>query len=275
VDPIPIELKMNSLGIGKAEEEEEYHISSTSQRRALDSEKQMEETEEEKNVRENVTQKKEEVKNDIKQILRAFYCELCDKQYSRISEYEQHLQSYDHHHKKRFKDMRDSSKSTQGAIAERAARRERERKREEREDRRMQEAMMKKSGIKSDTIPNVAAEAGIKGAAEGTIVQSNIKGTASTGVSAGGWATVSDDLSTAKEPHTSGWTKADGTTKDMSNVPKLSGSHATIPSSASIPETEKPDEGPKLFSGKNSKPAPKMSFGMNKKSTIKFGFGNK
>lgn len=30
----------------------------------------------------------------------AFYCALCDKQYERISDYEVHLSSYDHNHKK-------------------------------------------------------------------------------------------------------------------------------------------------------------------------------
>jgi hypothetical protein len=32
-----------------------------------------------------------------------FYCELCDKQYTRSGEYDNHLSSYDHHHRKRLK----------------------------------------------------------------------------------------------------------------------------------------------------------------------------
>ncbi|KAJ2963873.1 hypothetical protein NQZ79_g1103 [Umbelopsis isabellina] len=273
VDPIRIDLKMDSLGIGKAEEEEDYHISSTAQRRALDSEKQMEESEQERIVRETVTHKKEEVKNDIKEILRAFYCELCDKQYSKISEYEQHLQSYDHHHKKRFKDMRESSKSTQGAIAERAQRRERERKREERENRRIQEAMMKRSGIQLDAIPKITAAPTVKMAEVGTKARNNSEGTAAAQPSTGGWATVSEESSPTNAPRTSGWTVDVGPEKDITKEQNMMDSQATIPFSASIAESEKANEVPKLFAGKNSKPAPKMSFGMNKKSNIKFGFG--
>ncbi|KAG2171744.1 hypothetical protein INT43_008124, partial [Umbelopsis isabellina] len=274
VDPIRIDLKMDSLGIGKAEEEEDYHISSTAQRRALDSEKQMEETEQEKNIREAVTHKKEEVKNDVKEILRAFYCELCDKQYSKISEYEQHLQSYDHHHKKRFKDMRESSKSTEGAIAERAQRRDRERKREERENRRIQEAMMKRSGIQIDAVPKpTAAPAAIKLADASTKTDDYSKGTATTQVSTGGWATVPEALSSTSAPRASVWTVAAGPNRDTTNGQNMKDGQATTSSNASIPGGEKADEVPKLFAGKSSKPAQKMSFGMNKKSTIKFGFG--
>lgn len=34
-----------------------------------------------------------------------FYCETCDKQYKTVSEFSTHLSSYDHHHRKRFKEM--------------------------------------------------------------------------------------------------------------------------------------------------------------------------
>ena len=30
---------------------------------------------------------------------KSYYCELCDKQYSKYSEYDNHLNSYDHHHR--------------------------------------------------------------------------------------------------------------------------------------------------------------------------------
>ncbi|CAG14455.1 unnamed protein product, partial [Tetraodon nigroviridis] len=29
----------------------------------------------------------------------SFYCELCDKQYLRHQQYDNHINSYDHHHK--------------------------------------------------------------------------------------------------------------------------------------------------------------------------------
>ncbi|KAM0351483.1 hypothetical protein ACHAP4_009626 [Fusarium culmorum] len=37
---------------------------------------------------------------------KSFYCQLCSKGYSRMNDYEAHLGSYDHSHKKRLKDMK-------------------------------------------------------------------------------------------------------------------------------------------------------------------------
>ncbi|CAG8503449.1 8139_t:CDS:2 [Paraglomus brasilianum] len=98
-DPIRIEIKADSLGVGKQEEEDYYHITSTSRRKALDSEKFAEETEEERKRREDKVQKQETLKKELNTIKAAFYCALCDKQYNRISEYEVHLSSYDHNHR--------------------------------------------------------------------------------------------------------------------------------------------------------------------------------
>lgn len=100
VDPVRIDVKEDVIGIGKAQEEQAYHESSTAKRKALGSEKQLEETEEERQQRESKAEKQQLIAEELKQVKRAFYCELCDKQYSKIAEYEQHLQSYDHHHKK-------------------------------------------------------------------------------------------------------------------------------------------------------------------------------
>lgn len=100
MDPILIEVKDETLGVGKAQELEETHVSSTAKRRALDSEKQLEETEIQRIEREYRAEKKQAIMKELEQVKRMFYCELCDKQYNKISEYEQHLQSYDHHHKK-------------------------------------------------------------------------------------------------------------------------------------------------------------------------------
>jgi len=47
-EPIRIDIKSDSLGVGKLEEENYYHTTSTARRKALDSEKIAEETEEER-----------------------------------------------------------------------------------------------------------------------------------------------------------------------------------------------------------------------------------
>ena len=35
----------------------------------------------------------------IAEMRKSFYCDLCDKQYTKYSEYDNHLNSYDHHHR--------------------------------------------------------------------------------------------------------------------------------------------------------------------------------
>ena len=44
--------------------------------------------------------KEKQIKLEVGSITKTYYCELCNKQYTKISEYETHLSSYDHHHKK-------------------------------------------------------------------------------------------------------------------------------------------------------------------------------
>ncbi|XP_033978495.1 zinc finger protein 804A-like [Trematomus bernacchii] len=36
----------------------------------------------------------------------SFYCELCDKQYERHQQYDNHINSYDHHHRQRLKELK-------------------------------------------------------------------------------------------------------------------------------------------------------------------------
>jgi len=44
--------------------------------------------------------KETRIKEEVKQMTSVFKCELCNKQYKTVKEHEQHLSSYDHHHKK-------------------------------------------------------------------------------------------------------------------------------------------------------------------------------
>ncbi|KAK1758168.1 hypothetical protein QBC47DRAFT_133727 [Echria macrotheca] len=41
-----------------------------------------------------------------REALQSFYCQLCQKGYTRMNDYEAHLSSYDHSHKQRLKDMK-------------------------------------------------------------------------------------------------------------------------------------------------------------------------
>ncbi|KAL1872280.1 hypothetical protein VTK73DRAFT_1662 [Phialemonium thermophilum] len=44
--------------------------------------------------------------SSAREALQSFYCQLCQKGYSRMNDYEAHLSSYDHSHKQRMKDMK-------------------------------------------------------------------------------------------------------------------------------------------------------------------------
>ena len=62
---------------------------------------------------------------------RNFYCAGCDKQYTTVSEFSAHLSSYDHHHRKRFAEMREAEKARNAdATAEKRSREEARRERE-------------------------------------------------------------------------------------------------------------------------------------------------
>ena len=62
---------------------------------------------------------------------RNFYCACCDKQYTTVSEFSAHLSSYDHHHRKRFAEMREAEKARNAdATAEKRSREEARRERE-------------------------------------------------------------------------------------------------------------------------------------------------
>jgi len=46
----------------------------------------------------------------------AFFCDLCQKGYSRMNEFEAHESSYDHQHKKRLKDMKEMQNQMQSST---------------------------------------------------------------------------------------------------------------------------------------------------------------
>ncbi|XP_007572243.1 uncharacterized protein LOC103151907 [Poecilia formosa] len=73
-----------------------------------------------------------------------FYCELCNKQYVRQQQYENHINSYDHHHKQRLKELK--QREFYRALACRRQRRRREEKREERALRRVHQRDARRTG---------------------------------------------------------------------------------------------------------------------------------
>ena len=117
------------LGLGKATEEETMTSNAAKERRRLDSE--IVETEDRKRKREAEAARHEDLEAQLRAQNREFYCECCDKQYKTVAEFSVHLSSYDHHHRKRFAEMREAEKARNAdATAEKRSREEARRERE-------------------------------------------------------------------------------------------------------------------------------------------------
>ncbi|XVF05884.1 hypothetical protein REPUB_Repub06bG0000500 [Reevesia pubescens] len=126
IEPIRSGIRDPKLGIGKQEEDDFFTAEENIQRRKLDIE--VEETEEHAKKREVLAEREQKIQTEVKEIRKVFYCELCNKQYKLAMEFEMHLSSYDHNHRKRFKEMREMHGSSS-----RDDRQKREQQRQERE----------------------------------------------------------------------------------------------------------------------------------------------
>ncbi|KAJ8439259.1 hypothetical protein Cgig2_030194 [Carnegiea gigantea] len=104
-EPIKSGIRDPKLGIGKQEEDDYFTAEENIQRRKLDIE--VEETEEVAKKREVMAEREQKIQTEVKEIRKVFFCDLCNKQYKLAMEFEAHLSSYDHNHRKRFKEMRE------------------------------------------------------------------------------------------------------------------------------------------------------------------------
>ncbi|GIL47887.1 hypothetical protein Vafri_4521 [Volvox africanus] len=100
------------LGLGKQEEDDTHTTDATAARRRLEIEVAAQEDEEAARRREAVAEVLQKRAEDVREMLQTFYCEVCDKQYNTAKQLEEHLSSYDHHHRKRLAE-------TKAAMAER------------------------------------------------------------------------------------------------------------------------------------------------------------
>ncbi|EKM60892.1 uncharacterized protein PHACADRAFT_190019 [Phanerochaete carnosa HHB-10118-sp] len=204
VDPIPFVLKNDFTGLGKVNQDVKMIESTVSQRRGLDSERQTRETEEQRKAREETVAKRDAVKTEISNVLRAFYCELCEKQFQTVGQYDEHTNSYAHHHKARFRDMQAAQKANFGGQEEIDKRKEKERKREEKELRKLAKA----AGIKMAKPTTSAAEP--PSTAQPSDATSEVK---PAGPKKSGWATVGNAAAPPADPAPpgrarSGWSSA-------------------------------------------------------------------
>ncbi|XP_061761359.1 G patch domain-containing protein 8 [Nerophis ophidion] len=103
-DPVPIILKYDVMGMGRMEMELDYAEDATEKRRVLEVEK--EETEELRQKYKDQMEKEKAIAKALEDLRANFYCELCDKQYTKHQEFDNHINSYDHAHKQRLKELK-------------------------------------------------------------------------------------------------------------------------------------------------------------------------
>eukprot|EP00877_Chromochloris_zofingiensis_P011958 jgi/Chrzof1/7015/Cz02g07210.t1 len=126
------------LGLGKQEQDDQYTAAENVSRKKLESEIQANEDESRTRRREMEVARDEKIKQDVGVILKTFYCQICNKQYINAMELDQHLSSYDHHHKKRMQETK-----AMAADRTREDRQRREQRRIEKEQARLNEQVRK------------------------------------------------------------------------------------------------------------------------------------
>jgi len=158
------------------------------------------------------------IQSEVTETLRPFYCTVCDKQFKNVAQYDEHCNSYAHHHKIRFKDMQSSERAKANSQEVIEKRMEKERKREEKELRKAAKA----AGVKLNTSPVV----NMVNATQKPVITTSTPGVELTpaplekklGFTAGSWSTVSSSSSGGgfKKP---GWTTVTGPPKPPSPPP--------------------------------------------------------
>jgi len=112
-------------GLGRSKQEAEMLSKATTRKR------DEEDDEDAKRRRQEVSEEQKRRDEVLAEQHRNFYCACCDKQYTTVSEFSAHLSSYDHHHRKRFAEMREAEKARNAdATAEKRSREEARRERE-------------------------------------------------------------------------------------------------------------------------------------------------
>ncbi|SCZ96882.1 BZ3500_MvSof-1268-A1-R1_Chr4-1g06815 [Microbotryum saponariae] len=137
----------NLLGIGKAALDTrmlEASSNLSSRPRELESQRIAKETPDQREARLAKAKFEEKVKNEVAETLRKFNCDICNKSYTTVGQYDEHTNSYDHHHRARAVATKQMQLDRAKANGEADKRREKERKREEKEMRKL----MEKAGVK-------------------------------------------------------------------------------------------------------------------------------
>ncbi|KIY45346.1 hypothetical protein FISHEDRAFT_66935 [Fistulina hepatica ATCC 64428] len=219
IDPVPFKVKQDSAGLGKISQDYQMIETTVAQRRELDSERMRRETEEQKRDREDSVARRAALQNEINDTLKPFYCSLCDKQFKNVAQYDEHTNSYAHHHKARFKDMQANARIKPQEEVDR--RKEKERKREERELRKLAAAQGIKIAKPVSTTSTV--EAAPPSVNQGSQL-SDFKGV-------GGWASIASTSGVGVKK--AGWSSISGPSSDTAHSTSVMSTAAESPTSSS------------------------------------------
>ncbi|RKP12909.1 hypothetical protein BJ684DRAFT_20574 [Piptocephalis cylindrospora] len=148
-EPIQVNEATDTRGLGKKTQEDQYIREVGRKRKTTDGERIAQETSEEREARESRVRKRQAQEREIKAIRDAFYCSICDKRYAKVTEWDNHLSSYDHNHKKRLKEMQSVQRTQMDDAA-----RDREKRREAKELARMQQALSRQASRSAKEVTN-------------------------------------------------------------------------------------------------------------------------
>lgn len=106
--PILVSASSNngSMGLGKDTEFAETAAAATQERRKLRSEQLLNETKQEGEKRQEEEVRQQTIAADVRDTLAVFNCKLCKAQYATSEQWDEHLSSYQHHHRVRFQETR-------------------------------------------------------------------------------------------------------------------------------------------------------------------------
>ena len=155
------------------------------------------------------------IQSEVTETLRPFYCTVCEKQFKNVAQYDEHCNSYAHHHKIRFKEMQSNERAKANSQEAIERRREKERKREEKELRKAAKA----AGVKLNAATPVVSMVSTTHNPAVTETTPVIEPTPASpekksGFSARGWSTSSGGG--FKKP---GWTTVSSPPKPPSSPP--------------------------------------------------------
>jgi hypothetical protein len=180
--------------------------------------------------------RKSALESEISTTLRSFYCSLCDKQFKTVAQYDEHTNSYAHHHKARLKDMQANVRLKPKEDIDK--RKEKERKREEKELRKIAAA----NGIRmpKPTVTSISVAVDVTSAVEASKSQPV--------VNKSGWASLAQappppppqlatppsNTSNAPTFRTAGWTSLDTGSSHAFPLPSMPSIPPPLPP-ASVP----------------------------------------